>query len=165
MTNKTTLLLIAQRHALGLNASELADLPTINQTHRTVANYERGDRNPSSNYIESMREISVLYYHLQASITTDIGLQKRQTSTPTLPYFVDFNDFERITGNNCKTYWRVWQSVIGHIVLIGDIDNLGDDASVPASFKQTWYWLGRGYDVVGLAEDITNHDLLNKTPP
>lgn len=156
MTDKTTLLLIAQRHALGLNASELADLPAINQNHRTIANYERGDRNPSLDYIESMRELGVLYYRLQASITTDIALQKRQAGTPILPYFVDFDDFERTTSNDDKTYWRVWQSVVGHLVLIGDIDSLNDDAPIPASFRQTWFWLNMGYDVIDLAEDTRN---------
>jgi|GEM_PF-4639794 len=148
--NDTTLKLIAMRRALGLNASELAELPAVQLNKRTIATYERFERLPAQSYIESMHGLSVFYQLLLSNLNADITLHKLQAGKPELPYFKEFADFERVTGNDCQTYWRLWQAVIGHLVMTGAIDSINDDAPLPASFKQSKFWLDKGYDVTDL---------------
>ena len=147
MTNKTTLLLIAQRHALGLNASELADLPAISQNHRTIANYERGCRTPSASYIESMQNIGTLYDMLTIYLNIDLKMCRLKGVAAVLPYFVDFDDFERVTGNDDKNYWRVWQAVIGHLALKDIVTTIDDSKKINDCFDKSLLWLKKEWDL------------------
>lgn len=152
--NNTILKLIAMRRALGLNASELAELPAVQLNKRTIATYERFERAPSQDYVESMHGLSTFYQLLLSNLNADITLHKLQAGSKlVLPYFKDFADFERVTGNDCQTYWRIWQAVVGHLVMTGVIDSINDNAPIPAGFKHSKFWLDKHYDIFDLDEN------------
>lgn len=153
MTNNIALQLTCQRRALGLNISELADMLDIDK--RVISFVERGERKPTDDHKLSMFSLSSHYELLTDIIKQEaqaFKIQNPATRLP-LPYFSDFERFKSVTGNQHKNYWRLWQAAISHLVLVGVINHINDDADVPASFKQTWFWLNMGYDVVDLAED------------
>lgn len=170
--NDITLQLIAQRRALGLNMSELADLPAIKQSKQVIADYESGRRQPAQSYIESMYFISTHYNLLLKLINRDIDRFNIAHPLPatdnadeyfelmksverlTLPYFHDFDNFVATTGNNSKNYWRIWQAVIGHLLLSSQLIRVNDqDFSSLTGFGDTQFWLDGGYDVKDLEED------------
>lgn len=169
MTNNIALQLTCQRRALGLNISELADMLGIDK--RVISFVERGDRKPTQDYLESMALTAIHYDVLIDCLTRDIATFKMQNPLPvtdnmeeyirlkksvkrlTLPYFSSLDDFNACTGNNNLSYWRLWQAAISHLVMIGAIAHVVDDTDVPASFKQTWFWLDGGYDVTDLSEN------------
>ena len=64
-----------------------------------------------------------------------------------LPYFMDFEQFKRNTGNESKTYWRIWQAVVGHLAAVGKVLKLNDDILMPDSFTNSKYWLAGGYEI------------------
>lgn len=146
MQNDITLRLIAQRRALGVNMTELADMPAVSQDKRVIADYERGRRKPAQSYIDSIQGLSAFYQLLLSTLSNDIKAHRLLSSDLMLPYFSEIADFERVTGNDCETYWRLWQAVVGHLALTGDIISLNDDAPIPASFKQTLFLLNKGYE-------------------
>ena len=147
MTNKTTLLLIAQRHALGLNISELADMLDIDK--RVISFVERGERKPTDDHKLSMFSLSSHYELLTDIIKQEAQAFKIQNPAErlVLPYFSDFERFKSVTGNQHKNYWRLWQAGVSHLVLAGVINHINDDADVPVGFKQTRFWLDLGYDL------------------
>lgn len=164
MTDKI-LPLIAKRHALGLNITELAELPNIEQDKRVIANYERGDRKPARSYNESMYIISLHYSLLLKLLNQDIDAFNiahplpvtddtseyiellKTTERLTLPYFKDFELFTATTSNTSQTSWRVWQAVVSHLVMIGKVTRLDDhDLSSLIGFGNTQYWLDGGYN-------------------
>lgn len=165
MLNELTLQLIAQRHALGLNISELADLPAIAQDKRVISDYERGRRIPAQSYVGAMSLISIHYDLLLKLILRDIDAHYFKHPLPktddaaeyfthlesvdfiALPYFADFERFKSTTGNTNKGYWRIWQSVIGHLSLIGKILRINDDVLLPDSFTNVKDWLALKYEV------------------
>lgn len=169
MTNNIATQLTCQRRALGLNISELADMLGMDKRH--ISFYERGERKPTQDYLGSMASTATHYGVLIDCLKRDIAAFKMQNPLPitddsdeyfklvksvkrlTLPYFSDFEQFKARTGNDSASYWRLWQAAISHLVMIGAIAHITDDCDLPASFKQTQFWLDLGYDVADLAED------------
>lgn len=169
MSNNIALQLTCQRRALGLNISELADMLDIDK--RVISFVERGERKPTRSYLESMRSLSTHYELLVTLLLRDISAFNIANPLPitddsdeyfklmksvnrlTLPYFSDFDSFVAATGASSLSYWRLWQAAISHLVMIGAIAHVVDDAPMPDSFKQTRFWLDLGYDVIDLAED------------
>lgn len=165
MLNDLTLQLTAQRHALGLNVSELAELPAIAQDKRVISDYERGRRIPAQSYVGAMSLISMHYDLLLKLILRDIDAHHFRYPLPktddaaeyfkrlesvnhlALPYFADFERFKSTTGNTNKGYWRIWQSVIGHLSLVGKILRINDDVLLPDSFTNSKDWLALKYEV------------------
>jgi len=174
MQNNITLKLIAQRRALGLNMSELAALPSISQSKQTIADYESGRRSPAASYIDSMELISSHYRLLLRLITNDItrfntahplpitsDLKEYEellanTEQLNIPFFRDFKRFVEVTSNTDRSYWRVWQAVIGHLLLEGVLNRTDDyNLSSLSGFGDTQYWLDGGYRLID--EDATNN--------
>lgn len=150
MINPTVLKLIAQRKALGLNMSELAELPNITQNNKVIADYERGRRKPAQSYINEMKRLSVSYAHLIQMIEADIN--KAKLINPkyelSLPFFSEFLDFKVETGNHQLQYWRVWQAAVSHLVMSGAVTNIDDSAPIPETMTNTKSCLSGSYDAV-----------------
>lgn len=167
MTNNIALQLTCQRRALGLNISELAEMLNIDK--RVISFVERGERKATKCYLESMALTATHYDVLINCLKRDIAAFKIANPLPTtddtdeyirlkksverleLPFFSDFEQFKARTNNDSVSYWRLWQAAISHLVMIGAIAHIVDDANVPKSFKQSKFWLDLGYDVNGLA--------------
>lgn len=62
-----------------------------------------------------------------------------------LPFFYSFDDFSKYTGNTSRAYWKIWQAVIGHLILIGKLDTLDDTVRIPDDFTCV-RWLNGNYD-------------------
>lgn len=138
---------------------------------RHISFYERGDRKPTQDYLGAMALTATHYDVLINCLTRDIAAFKIANPLPatddadeyirlkksvkrlTLPYFSDFEQFKARTSNDSASYWRLWQAAISHLVMVGAITHVVDDADLLASFKQTRFWLDLGYDVIDLAED------------
>lgn len=170
MKNNIALLLTCQRRALGLNISEMADMLGIDK--RVISFVERGERKPAQDHLGSMALSSTHYDVLINCLKRDIDSFKLQNPLPitddsdeyfklvkhvkrlTLPFFNDFEQFKAATSNESKSYWRIWQAAISHLVTVGSLHCINDDTPIPASFKQTHFWLDMNYDVLDLAEDV-----------
>lgn len=154
MTNNIALQLTCQRRALGLNISELADMLDIDK--RVISFVERGERKPTDDHKLSMFSLSSHYELLTDLIKQDVQAFKIQNPAAllVLPYFSDFERFKLATSNQHKNYWRLWQAAVSHLVLAGLINHINDDASIPAAFKKTHFWLDLGYDVTDLEQTI-----------
>lgn len=63
-----------------------------------------------------------------------------------LPFFHSFDDFATATGNKSPAYWKIWQAVVGHLVLVGKLNHLDDNVQIPADY-QCMRWLHGKYDV------------------
>lgn len=158
MTDNQTPRLIAIRQAMGLNMTELAELPAIPQSNRVISNYERGVRPPSTAFAASMNEIarhyrlllSILLFELQNInlLRFYVDSADQPAPKPILPYFDTFEDFVANTGNESPSYWRVWQAVLNHLVItnIIDVSNDFDEHKIPPSFENTFLWLNNHYE-------------------
>lgn len=153
-----SLALAAQRHALGLSCADVAALPHVKQDRKVISAYERMSRTPSHTYIDAMHVTACHYRLLLKLLTQDLELHTRyHDKPPVLPFFREFSDFVETTGNHSKLYWRVWQSVLGHLVLTGSVNLLDDDtmgnlAHVPSAV----YWLDGGYSINDDSHDCSN---------
>ncbi len=145
MTNNIALQLTCQRRALGLNISELADMLDIDK--RVISFVERGERKPTRDYLESMQKIGTLYDMLTMYIKIDLKMSRSHGISAAMPYFVDFDDFERVTGNDDKTYWRVWQAVIGHLALKDIVTTIDDSKKINDCFDKSLLWLKKEWDL------------------
>lgn len=153
MQNDTTLLLIAQRKALGLNMTELADLPAIAQSKQVIADYESGRRNPAQSYIAAMTAIKNDYNLLMSCIMHDIrsNFAVNGVAQQSLPYFISFDDFHLNTGADA-TRWQIWQSALNNLVLSGKLGAVDDNNVIPPFLRTTELWLAGSYDATSSAE-------------
>lgn len=62
-----------------------------------------------------------------------------------LPFFISFKDYKKKTGNQSESYWRIWQSVISHLFIVGELRSLDDNAEIPDYFS-CLSWLRGDYD-------------------
>ena len=145
MTNNIALQLTCQRRALGLNISELADMLGIDK--RVISFVERGERKPTDDYLESMQKIGTLYDMLITYLNIDLKMCRLKGVAAALPYFVNFDDFERVTSNDNKTYWRVWQAAIGHLALKDIVTIIDDSKKINDCFDKSLLWLKKEWDL------------------
>lgn len=159
MKNNIVLRLIAQRRALGLNMTELAELPNVEQSNKVIADYESGRRKPAQSYLDSMRMLSSNYdfllklllrdidayyfkYPLADTDNTDEYIKRMQSvSHLMLPYYASFDQFVHCTGHSNKTFWRIWQAVVGHLALTAKVLCINDNVTIPESLSETRHWL------------------------
>ncbi len=162
----------AMRQGLGLTVKEAAELAAIDVSKRSFQYWETGDRNIPDDVSRYFSLFATNYSLLMSKLTNDIAEFKAQNPLPitddsdeyfekiakvnkvSLPFFVVFNDFVEATGNKHVINWRIWQSVISHLYLMGAIAKLNDQDSVPESFT-AWHWLRGDYDV---ASDFDESD-------
>ncbi len=144
----------AVRQGLGLTVAEAAELPAINVSKRTFQRWEDGTRSVPNDidllfFTMSSHYTLVLNKMLadveRATIYNKNDQTKPSTITPALPFFHTFESFQM--GTECPhiSYWRIYQSVISHLILIGKITKLDDSAQIPKDFG-IWKWLKGGYE-------------------
>lgn len=147
MQDNLTAHLIAQRRALGINMTELAELPNISQDKRVIADYERGRRSPALSYIKAMEDISIQYTILLKILQNDINVwywQNPESKKLSLPHFAEFDDFKAKTQNNNLAFWRIWQAVVSHLAIDAQV-LVCDEADIPSSMTATHDWLKGNY--------------------
>lgn len=148
MQNNRASHLIAQRRALGLNMTELAELPNISQDKRVIADYERERRKPASSYTKSMEELSIQYMILLKILQNDISMWHWNNPKPDklrLPHFAEFDDFKVKTHNNNLAFWRIWQAVLSHLAINGQV-LVSEEADIPPKMTATHDWLAGKYN-------------------
>ncbi len=81
----------------------------------------------------------------KATVHNENDQTKPSTVKPVLPFFYSFESFQMTTECPHVTYWRIYQAVISHLILIGKITKLDDSAEIPSDFW-IWKWLKGGYE-------------------
>lgn len=142
-----TLTAIAKRKGLGLNVTELAEVELVSQSNRTIANYERRAYPISSSYAESLDTLSMYYKELLTMLERDIEDYNRlviEHKPPlVLPYYEGLADFQEVFNKGTVTKWRLWQSVLGHLLLTNKISGINDSLEIPHTFINTKNWLAQ----------------------
>ncbi|WP_131667402.1 DUF1870 family protein [Psychrobacter pygoscelis] len=159
----------AMRQGLGLTVAEAAELKAINVSKRAFQYWEAGDRPIPDDVSQTFYAIACQYHAIVKVLNEDIARFKEQNPLPdtddaneyfeqikqvkklVLPFYTSFVDFVEATGNSHVIHWRLWQSAISHLFLIGKLNDLDDNVSVPNDFK-AWSWLNGDYGVDDLAD-------------
>lgn len=158
----------AQRQALGLTVAEACELVKNKDgqplSKRFWQYLEQGERVITDDIDIAIFTHASHYTLLLNRLTADIDEFNQTNLKPTtddadeyfeqlkrakklvLPFWHSFEQFATDTGNQSQAYWKIWQAVVGHLMLIGKLNYLDDDAKVPADFG-AWRWLKGDYDV------------------
>lgn len=146
------LVLKAQRQSLGLTVAEIAEI--CNVTKRSFQYWEAG-KVPVPSDVSITVDAMASHYALvlekmrddvkKATVHNDFDETKPSRISPKLPFYHTFELFQ--TATNCPniTYWRIYQSVVGQLLLQGDISNLDDAQTIPDHFG-IWKWLDGAYE-------------------
>lgn len=167
MSKINHLKLKAMRQALGLTVAEACEFVPNLQGEPVSKRYfqylEAGEQRISDDIDLIFYTKASHYTLLLEKLTSDIERWHKDNPRPTsddadeyfeqmkavkklaLPFFYSFDDFAQCTGNQSRAYWKIWQSVIGHLVLTGKLHQLDDDAKIPDDFG-CWAWLKGNYD-------------------
>lgn len=139
----------ARRQALGLTVAEACELVKNKDgqpmSKRMWQYYEQG-KHPVHNDIDiAIFGLASHYTLLLDRLTADtIKLKQDNTESPVLPFWHSFEQFKADTGNPSQAHWKIWQAVIGHLMLTGKLNYLDDSAKVPAE-SGAWQWLKGDY--------------------
>lgn len=141
----------ATRQGLGLEVAEAAELAGVQK--RSFNYWEQGER-----FVPS--DVDLLFFNMAShyNLVLDKLLSDVEAATirptdedvnptvkPILPFFRTFEDFQSATECPHVAYWRIYQSVISHLVLIGKVTKLDDTAKIPENFW-IWRWLKGEYE-------------------
>ena len=147
------LLLKATRQGLGLTVAEASELPPINVQKRTFQYFEAGER-AIPEYVDlTFFTMSSHYNLVLEKMLADIEKatiypaddEIKPTVKPVLPFFQTFELFQLATECPHIVYWRIYQSVISHLVLTGKITKLDDSKKIPAEWS-IWRWFSGAYE-------------------
>lgn len=152
----------AMRQSLGLTVAEASELIISPRTQspvskRTLQRYEAG-----SELVPS--DVDILFFNLgsqyqlaldlleqdikEVTIRNEADDTKPSTVKPVLPFFHTFEAWQEKTGNNLVHFWKIYQSVIGHLILVGKLAKLDDNANIPKNFS-ICRWIELKYDSKG----------------
>lgn len=157
----------AQRQALGLTVAEACEL-VKNKDGQPISKrfwryLEQGKYKISEDVNIAIFTLSSHYTLLLDKLTDDISKFHQSNPKPAtddadeyfeqlktvkklvLPFWHSFEQFVADTGNQSQAYWKIWQAVVGHLMLIGKLNYLDDDAKIPDDFG-AWRWLKGDYD-------------------
>lgn len=142
----------ATRQGLGLTVADAAELTTVNK--RAFQYWEAGERSVPEDVDLTFFTMSSHYTLVLEKMLVDIEKatirpaddEIKPTIKPVLPFFLTFEKFQMDTECPHIIYWRIYQSVISHLILIGKITKLDDDAKIPESFG-VWKWLKGAYEL------------------
>ena len=142
------------RQGLGLSVAEACELPAVNVTKRSFQRWEAGD-------VSVPDDIDLLFFNMSShySLVLDKMIHDIEKATiynldddtkpfrisPKLPFFHTFELFQMATGCPHISYWRIYQSAISHLLLIGKITKLDDSAKIPENWG-IWKWLRGHYE-------------------
>lgn len=142
----------ATRQGLGLTVADAAELTAVNK--RAFQYWEAGERGVPEDVDLAFFNMSSHYTLVLEKMLADIEQatirptddEIKPTIKPVLPFFLTFEKFQMNTECPYVIYWRIYQSVISHLVLIGKITKLDDDAKIPENFG-IWKWLKSDYEL------------------
>lgn len=143
----------ALRQGLGLTVAEASELPSINLTKRSFQRFESGDV-PVPSYVEDTFFLMSSHYTLvlnkmladvERSTIRPSDDEIKPTIKPVLPFFHTFESFQMATECPHVSYWRIYQSVISQLLLLGKITKLDDNVNIPETFG-IWNWLKGKYE-------------------
>lgn len=145
----------AQRQGLGLTVAEIADIAKV--TKRSFQYWEAG-KVPVPDDVEMLIDVMASQYCLVLGILLsdvelatwrntdpDNNLDKPMRISPTLPFFHSFELFLEKTGIKNIVYWRIYQSAVSQLMLVGKIVRLDDSIEIPENWK-IWKWFKGHYD-------------------
>ncbi|NWK74102.1 DUF1870 family protein [Acinetobacter sp. SwsAc6] len=143
----------AIRQGLGLEVSEAAELCCVQK--RSFNYWEQGERsipddidllffNMSSHYALILEKM--INDVVKATITNEDDKTKPSKIKPVLPFYRTFESFQMATENPNKAYWRIYQSVISQLILLGKITKLDDGEKIPENWG-IWKWLKGCYEM------------------
>lgn len=156
----------AQRQSLGLTVAEACELVKNKEgkplSKRFWQYLEQGERTITDDIDIAIFTHASHYNLLLDKLTADIDQFNQDNPKPitddadeyfdklksvkklALPFWHSFEQFVSDTGNQSQADWKIWQAVVGHLVLIGKIQYLDDNAKVPDEFG-VWAWLKGHY--------------------
>lgn len=143
----------ALRQGLGLTVAEAAEFPAINVTKRTFQRWEDGTRSVPNDIEEIFFLMSSHYSLVLEKMLVDVEKatirptdeEIKPTIKPVLPFFHTFESFQMATECPHVAYWRIYQSVISQLLLLGKITKLDDSVNIPENFG-IWKWLRGAYE-------------------
>lgn len=141
--NLNHLELKAMRQALGLTVAEASSISSIDVSKRYFNYLESGEREIKEDIAETFYELSIQYHLVLTSLKRDIQEHCKEKK-PVLPFFHSFELFVSKTGNQKKHFWKIYQAVIGHLLLEGTLTTLDDEKTIPVEFS-LWHWLKGNY--------------------
>lgn len=135
----------AQRQALCLTVAEACELVKNKDgqplSKRMWQYYEQGKHRAHDGVDIAIFGLASHYTLLLDKLTADIiNFKQDNTESPALPFWHSFEKFKADTGNPSQAHWKIWQAVIGHLMLTGKLNYLDDSAKVPAE-SGAWQWL------------------------
>ena len=144
--NLNNLELKAMRQSLGLTVAEASELNGIEVSKRFFQYLENGERTANQDVNDVFFNLASQYHLALTKLTDDITEHCKTNKKPVLPFFHSFELFKEKTGNQYQHFWKIYQSVIGHLLLVGAITTLDDDAEIPKNFS-IWWWLDGKYEI------------------
>ncbi len=144
--NLNNLELKAMRQSLGLTVAEASELNSIKVSKRFFQYIESGERTANQDINDVFFNLGSQYHLALSKLTDDINEHCKTSKKPVLPFFHSFELFKEKTGNQYPHFWKIYQSVIGHLLLIGAITTLDDNAEIPKNFS-IWWWLDGKYEI------------------
>lgn len=146
------LVLKAQRQSLGLTVAEIAEICGVSK--RSFQYWEAG-KVPVPSDVALTVSTMVSHYALvldkmlvdvkNATVYNDTDDTKPSRISPTLPFFHTFESFSQATECPHVAYWRIYQAVIGQLLLLGKISKLDDAQKIPDNWG-VWKWLKGCYE-------------------
>ncbi|MCE1271295.1 MAG: YdiL family protein [Acinetobacter sp.] len=147
----------AFRQGLGLTVAEAAEIAQV--TKRSFQYWEAG-KVPVPNDVAITIDTMASHYDLVLKKMLDDVEQatwrnsdpdnypdKPMRISPTLPFYHSFDLFQMVTKCKNVVHWRIYQSVISQLLLLGKISKLDDDAKIPEDWE-VWKWLKGHYDIM-----------------
>ncbi len=142
----------ALRQGLGLTVADAADLTGV--TKRSFQRWELGNV-PVPNDVDMTFFLMSSHYSLvlekmladveRVTIYNETDDTKPSRTSPILPFFHTFESFQVATECPHVAYWRIYQSVISQLLLLGKVSKLDDDVKIPENFG-IWRWLRGEYE-------------------
>ena len=143
----------ATRQALGLTVLDASELAGV--TKRSFQRWE-DSTNPVPSDVESLFFVMVSHYSMILRQMTEdldrVTVRQYDDDTkpnvvfkPALPFFHSYEDFQVKTKCKIISYWRIYQAVIGQLLMSGKVTKLDDSAEIPSDFK-IWRWFAGEYE-------------------
>lgn len=142
----------AQRQSLGLTVADAAEL--CNVTKRSFQYWEAGTwavpKDVNLQFFTMASHYALVLEKMlddvkRVTIYNDSDDTKPSRISPILPFYHTFEVFQIATECPHVVYWRIYQSVIGQLLLLGKISKLDDVQKIPADFW-VWKWLKGHYE-------------------
>lgn len=151
--NLNNLELKAMRQSLGLTVTEASELKDIEVSKRFFQYLESGERTINQDINNVFYNLATQYDLALYCLTRDIDEYKQKNypatknKTLALPLFHSFELWKEKTGNQYQYFWKIYQAIIGHLLLIGKLTALDDDDIEIPEYFSIWNWIHLKYEV------------------